>query len=161
MWKRLFWTSNDAVLTWIRFCLGIVILPHGLQKVFGLFGGGGIDQTLATMSHLGIPPYLGLVVIATEFLGAIALIVGCVGRLAALAVGVEMVVAACLVHLPNGFFMNWSGTQKGEGFEYHILMVGLATVTLIKGSGAFSVDREITRILDRNLTQDGRHLRAA
>jgi putative oxidoreductase len=161
MWNKIFWTSNDPVLTWIRVCLGLVILPHGLQKVFGLFGGGGIDGTLVMFSHLGIPPYFGLLAIAAESLGAIALIFGFLGRVAALAIAVEMLVAIYLLHFHNGFFMNWTGAQAGEGFEYHLLAIGLAAATVIKGAGAFSVDREITLILDRHRTQSGRHLRAA
>ena len=57
---------------------------------------------------------------------------------------VMMLGAITMVHLPHGFFMNWSGKQQGEGYEYHLLVIGIAIALLITGAGRWSVDRMIT-----------------
>jgi putative oxidoreductase len=92
-----------------------------------------------------IPAPLAFLAIAAEFFGGIGLLAGLLGRVAAFGIAVNMVVAILTVHLPNGFFMNWSGQQKGEGFEYHLLALGITTVIMVKGSGAWSVDRALTK----------------
>jgi putative oxidoreductase len=140
-WKRLIATDNDHAAAIARLALGIVILPHGLQKATHLFGGYGIGGTLGFFGTLGIPAWAGTLVIAAELLGAIGLITGALGRIAASGLLPVMAGAVLLTHLPNGFFMNWGGTQAGEGFEYHILVIALAVVVIIKGSGSLSVDR--------------------
>ena len=141
MLRRLLETTNDKGALIARVTLGVVMFPHGAQKVFGWFGGHGLSATLETFTaKMGIPAPLALAAIAAESLGALALILGIGGRLAAFGIGVTMVVAATM-HLDNGFFMNWFGQQAGEGYEYHLLAIGLAAVTLVRGSGAFSVDR--------------------
>ncbi|MCX6568283.1 MAG: DoxX family protein [Candidatus Aminicenantes bacterium] len=99
-----------------------MILPHGAQKVLGWFGGGGFTATMRGFeSNFHIPTVFALLAILAESVGAVALIAGFFTRIAALALSVDMLVAIALVHLKNGFFMNWGGTAKGEGFEYHIL----------------------------------------
>ena len=94
--------------------------------------------------QLGIPYIFGLLAVLAEFFGALALIAGTGTRLAALMVGGTIGVAALMVHLPHGFFMNWYGAQEGEGFEYHILVVGMAIASVLLGGGAYSVDRIIS-----------------
>ena len=79
--------------------------------------------------------------IAAEFFGGIGLILGLLGRVAAFGIACVMVVAIVKVSLVNGFFMNWSGQQKGEGFEYHLLVLAMTAAIMIAGSGAWSVDR--------------------
>lgn len=129
----------------IRVILGIVMLPHGLQKVFGWFGGQGISGTLSGFEeHMGIPVALGALVIAAESLGSLGLIVGLLTRVAALGIACVMIGAIVTVHLPNGFFMNWSGQQAGEGFEYHLLALGMALSLMLSGAGRFSLDRRIS-----------------
>jgi putative oxidoreductase len=86
-----------------------------------------------------------LLIICTEFFGGLGLIVGLLTRIAALGIGVEMIGAIFLVHLPNGFFMNWFGTQKGEGFEYHLLTIAMAAALLLRGAGAFSADLALSK----------------
>jgi putative oxidoreductase len=139
--KRLLQTPNDLAMTFARLALGIMILPHGLQKTFGWFGGRGFEATMQGMSE-SFPPFLVLLAIAAELLGGLGLILGALTRIAALGVGVTMAVALTR-HIDNGFFMNWSGKQAGEGFEFHILAIGLALAVLIRGAGAFSIDREL------------------
>jgi putative oxidoreductase len=140
MLDKLFHTPSDYTLTWLRIVAGSVMFAHGAQKVLGWYGGGGYDATLAGFQSMGIPTLLGVLAIATEFFGAIALVVGLLGRLAALGLAIEMLVAVALVHLPHGFFMNWMGMQAGEGFEYHILYIALVAPVIVRGSGALSFD---------------------
>ena len=144
MIKKLLGTDGNLSGTILRVLLGSVMLPHGLQKVLGLFGGAGLKPTLdmfQTAFH--IPVYLALAAILAESLGALALIAGFCTRIAALAIAVDMGVAVYLVHWKNGFFMNWMGNQKGEGFEYHLLAIAVALALVIRGGGRFSVDRAI------------------
>ena len=143
MIKQLLRTNEDWGATVLRIALGIVILPHGLQKTFGWFGGFGVSGTLGYFESIGIPVALGVLVIAAESVGAVALILGIGGRLMAAGIGAVMVGAVITTHLPHGFFMNWSGSQPGEGFEYHLLVLAMVAVLLVKGSGALSVDRKL------------------
>lgn len=144
MIKKLLGTDGNLSGTILRVLLGGVMLPHGLQKVLGLFGGAGLKPTLDTFQTVfHVPIYLALAAVLAESLGALALIAGFCTRLAALAIAVDMGVAVYLVHWKNGFFMNWMGTQKGEGFEYHILAIAVALALVIRGGGRWSVDRAI------------------
>ena len=118
-----------------------VMVAVAMHVVFGLAGYYGFSATMETFTaKMGIPGVLALAAIAAEFLGAIALIVGIGGRVAVFGIGVTMIVAATM-HAGNGFFMNWYGQQAGEGFEYHLLAIGLAAALVVRGSGAFSLDR--------------------
>jgi len=134
-------TDGSFSLLALRVALGIVVLPHGLQKVFGWFGGPGLDGTMGWFASVGIPSLLGILAIAADFAGALGLIAGLGTRIAAFGVGVNMVVAALLVHRPNGFFMNWGGNQAGEGYEFHILAAAMALVLVLGGAGRWSLDR--------------------
>jgi len=137
-------TQSDVAALVARLALAIVILPHGLQKVFGWFGGGGVGNTLIGFRSMGIPTGFAALAIAAEFLGPLGLALGLFGRVAALGIAVVMLTAAWRVHRPVGFFMNWYGKLKGEGYEFHLLALGLASVVLILGSGAYSVDLALT-----------------
>jgi putative oxidoreductase len=145
MLKRLMNTTNDVSLTTLRVVLGVVFFAHGAQKMLGWFGGYGFQGTMGFFEHMGMPAPVAFLVICTEFFGGLWLIVGLLTRIAALGIGVEMIGAIFIVHLPNGFFMNWSGTQKGEGFEYHLLAIAMAATLLLRGAGAFSADRAISK----------------
>ncbi len=124
-----------------RLVLGVVMLPHGLQKTLGWFGGNGFSGTMGFFTEqLGIPWILALLVILTESAGALGLIAGFLTRISALGILAIMIGAVRMAHFPNGFFMNWSGTQAGEGYEYHILAAGLAVILLFTGGGRWSVD---------------------
>ncbi len=145
MLKKLFQTDNDIAGLLARVALGIVILPHGLQKLLGIFGGYGFSGTINYFVSTGLPSTVAFLIIIGESFGALALIIGLLSRIAAFGISLIMLGAIFLVHLPNGFFMNWFGTQKGEGFEYHILALGLGLIILIKGSGKWSVDRILVK----------------
>ncbi len=140
--RTLIKTDDDAAILILRLTLGIVFFAHGAQKLFGWFGGFGFSGTMGFFTaKMGIPAPIAFLIIMAESLGALALIVGFFSRFMAFSIGVDMIGAIFLVHLPNGFFMNFSGKQAGEGFEYHLLAIGLAIAVLIKGSGKCSIDR--------------------
>lgn len=148
MFAQLFSTHADGVFDlltlMLRLALGIVILPHGAQKLLGWFGGYGFKGTMGYFTQtLGIPYALGLLAIAAESFGALALIGGLLTRPAALGIGIVLLTAALLIHRPHGFFINWFGNQRGEGYEYFILAVGIAAVLVITGGGAWSLDRAL------------------
>jgi len=144
--RRLLETNSDISPTIARVVLGLVMLPHGAQKMLGWFGGYGFSGTYGFMTkQLGVPGIFAVLAILAEFVGAIALIAGVASRAAALGIASVMLVAIAMVHLPNGFFMNWTGAQAGEGFEYHLLALALSAIVLVKGGGKHSVDRAVTR----------------
>jgi putative oxidoreductase len=145
MLKKLMATSNDVSFTTLRVVLGVVFFAHGAQKMLGWFGGYGFHGTMGFFEHMGMPAPVAFLIICTEFFGGLGLIVGLLTRVAALGIGVEMVGAIFMVHLPNGFFMNWAGNQKGEGFEYHLLVIAVAAALLLRGAGAFSLDRALSK----------------
>ena len=143
--RALFATSDSTVLTLLRVALGLVMLPHGLQKTVGWFGGYGFSGTMEYFTTgVGIPALFAFLAIAAESAGALGLITGFTTRIAALGVGSVMLVAA-FMHKANGFFMNWTGAQAGEGFEYHILAIAMAAALVIAGGGRFSIDRAIAK----------------
>jgi putative oxidoreductase len=148
---RLLRTEGDLSALLLRLTLALVLFPHGAQKVFGWFGGHGLEPTLQYFQNdLSIPLLFGIVAIAAEFLGSIALLIGFLTRVAAFVVAVEMIVAVHLVHRDFGFFMNWMGGQKGEGFEYHILLFGMCLALMLKGGGIWSIDRVLNARRHRN-----------
>ncbi len=145
-WAALFRTPNESALTIARITLGLVMFPHGAQKLLGWFGGFGFEGTMGFLTQsIGLPWMLGLTVILIEFFGSLALIFGFAGRLMALGIAAVMVGAVLTTHLANGFFMNWSGALPGEGFEFHLLAIGLALAVIVRGSGAWSLDRVLAR----------------
>jgi putative oxidoreductase len=143
--KRLLATNNSGVLLFQRIMLGLVMLPHGMQKLLGWWGGFGWEGTLGHFQGMGIPYIAGALVILGESLGALGLIAGFLTRLCALGIVASQVGAFVMVHLPVGFFMNWDGTQEGEGYEYALLALSLAIPLLIWGGGKASVDRALSR----------------
>jgi putative oxidoreductase len=141
LWKLLR-TPDDRMLFALRIVLGGVMFAHAAQTVFGWFGGAGIGPAMEFFTQrLSIPAPLAALAIGAEFLGSLSLLFGALGRAGAVAIACIMAVAALLVHWPYGFFMNWSGGQAGEGFEYHISAIALASLIAVRGSGAWSVDR--------------------
>jgi putative oxidoreductase len=133
----------------VRLALGIAIFPHGAQKALGLFGGYGFSGTIGFFGTMGMPFILATLVILAEFVGSLGLIAGIGTRFMAFALFVEMTGAMILGgHLHNGFFMNWyKMPNTGEGFEYFILVLGIALAVLIGGSGKFSVDNWLSKKL--------------
>jgi putative oxidoreductase len=132
--------------TVLRVALGAVMFPHGAQKLLGWFGGYGFHGTMGFLTqNVGLPTPLAALVIVAEFFGSIALVLGLFSRAAVVGIISVMIGAIVTTHLPNGFFMNWTGQQAGEGFEYHLLVIAMAIAILIQGSGRYSVDRILSR----------------
>ena len=138
-------TGDSFAATALRLALGIMILPHGLQKTVGWFGGYGFKGTMGYLTGtVGAPWIFAFLAILAESVGAVMLITGFGTRVAALGIGGVMLVAA-LQHRTNGFFMNWTGAQKGEGIEFHLLALGMVVALLILGGGKLSVDSLFSR----------------
>jgi len=145
MLKRLMVTDNNLASTLLRLFLGVVFFPHGAQKLLGWFGGYGFAGTMGGMTKMGLPAAIVFLVILIEFFGAISLIIGFLSRVSAFGILCVMLGAIFTAHLPNGFFMNWTGKQNGEGIEYHLLVIGICLALMVLGSGRFSVDRSMYR----------------
>jgi putative oxidoreductase len=145
MIKKIFQTQDDIVSLLLRLFLGIVFFPHGMQKLFGWFGGYGFSGTLGWFTGtMHVPAIFAVCAILAEGLGSLGLISGFLTRVAAFGITMNMIVAILMVHLSNGFFMNWFGNQKGEGYEYHLLAIAIGIALIIRGGGKWSVDRMIS-----------------
>ena len=142
MLQRLLATENDGATTLLRLALGVVFFAHGAQKMLGWFGGYGFSGTMGLFTGmLHIPAPLAFLAIAAEFFGSIGLLIGFLTRIAGFGILTNMLVAIATLHYRFGFFMNWTGRQKGEGFEFHLLVIAIALYLIIRGAGALSVDR--------------------
>ncbi|HET9055984.1 MAG TPA: DoxX family protein [Chitinophagaceae bacterium] len=146
MKAKIFKTSDNWSDLIIRLTIGIILLPHGAQKMLGMFGGYGFTGTMGFFTGtLHLPWIIGFLVIIIEFVGALALIVGLGSRVWAALTILLMIGIIYTSHLDNGFFMNWFGNQKGEGYEFHLLIIGLSLATLISGSGKYSLDKLLVK----------------
>ncbi len=133
-------TIHDPTLGWVRLAIGLILLPHGAQKLLGWFGGAGYQGTIGFFeAQMGIPPFVSLLVVLTESVGALMLVLGLAGRIAALAVIGNMIGAMLLVNFRNGFF--WTN----QGYEFPLLLVLLSAAVVVRGSGAWSLDLLLTR----------------
>ena len=145
--SRLEMTSDNLAPVLARITLAAVFFPHGAQHVLGWFGGYGFHGTLGWMTGtLGFPAPLAVLALITEITAPVALLLGLGGRVAGLGL-VGLMVGALSTHVSNGFFMNWFGQLPAgsEGFEYHLIAIALASVVVLQGSGAWSLDRVVGR----------------
>lgn len=144
--KAFFQTDDSWAGLILRLTLGLVMFPHGAQKLLGWYGGFGLDGTLGFFTEkMGIPWLIAFLIIMGESFGSLGLLVGFLTRFSAASIGVIMLGAITLVHLPNGFFMNWIGKQAGEGYEYHLLVLGISIALTIIGAGRWSVDQQVAQ----------------
>ena len=128
-----------------RLTLGLILFPHGAQKMLGMFGGYGFSGTMNFFTGtLHLPWIIAFFVIIIEFVGALSFIAGFASRIWSVSTIILFIGIIFTSHLDNGFFMNWFGNQKGEGYEYHLLIIGLSLATLVNGSGKHSIDKIIT-----------------
>ena len=142
-WRALLATDDDKTLLVLRVVFAAVMWPHGAQHALGWFGGYGFSGTYGWMtSTVGVSPPLAVRAIVTELIAPLFLLVGLGGRAAAAGLGTVLAVAAT-THAANGFFMNWTGQQAGEGYEYHLLGIAIAVALVLRGSGALSLDRRV------------------
>ncbi len=148
--KALFKTDDSWPGLILRLTLGLVMFPHGAQKLLGWYGGFGFSGTMGfftDMMHL--PWIIAFLVIIGEFFGSLVLLVGFLTRFSAASLAVIMAGAIVTTHISHGFFMNWFGKQQGEGYEYHLLVIGLGLALLMTGAGKWSVDRLIAEKVER------------
>ena len=140
---------DRAVVDWslliLRVVLGVVFMAHGAQKLFGAFGGPGLAAIVEMMGPLGYLVTIG------EFFGGLGLIVGVLPRFSAASIIVIMLGAISMVHANVGFFMNWAGTQAGEGYEYHLLAIASLLPIVLAGPGRFAISHVLPwpRLVDR------------
>src|SRR5262249_6841322 len=150
MFRKLIATDSDIATAILRLVLGVIFFAHGAQKMLGWFGGYDFSGTMGFFTGMmHIPAAFAFLAIAAEFFGGLGLILGFLTRIAALGITVNMLVAIALVHGKVGFFMNWGGTQKAEGFEYHLLVLAMAIFLMIRCGGALSIDRALASGLSR------------
>ena len=144
--KKIFQTNESHATTILRIVLGLILFPHGAQKLLGWFGGYGFTGTMGFLTgSVGLPWILAFLVIAIEFFGALALIFGFATRIAAFGIISLFTGIIFSSHFQNGFFMNWTGQLKGEGYEFHLLVIGIAIALLVSGAGKWSVDYALQR----------------
>lgn len=128
-------SAVDWALLVARVFVGVVFMAHGAQKLFGAFGGPGLAAFVQMLGPLGYLVAVG------EFFGGLGLVLGFLSRFSAASIILIMLGAIVTVHGKVGFFMNWAGNQAGEGFEYHLLAIGILLPVLIAGPGRFAVGR--------------------
>ncbi len=146
--KTLFRTDEAWSSLILRVMLGVVLFPHGAQKLLGWYGGFGFSGTLGFFTGtMHLPWIVAFLIIIGESFGSLGLLLGFLTRFTAASVTVIMLGAIAMVHWPNGFFMNWFGKQAGEGFEYHLLVIGMSLALMIAGAGKWSVDGTIAKKL--------------
>jgi putative oxidoreductase len=142
---RLLTTDESLAPTILRLALAVTMFPHGAQKLLGWFGGYGFEGTMGFLTEqIGMPWVAALGVVMLEFFGPLLLLVGLGTRLIGLGFAGIMVGAVATVHLSHGFFMNWSGQQAGEGFEYHLLVIGMSLALAVTGAGRWSLDKKLS-----------------
>ena len=142
MFHKLLATDDNGGTTILRLVLGAIFFAHGAQKMLGWFGGYGFTSTMGFFTNvMHIPALFAFLAIAAEFFGGLGLILGFLTLIAALGVFSTMIVAIAMVHHQVGFFMNWTGAQKGEGYEYHLLVLAVTVFLMIRGAGSYSMDR--------------------
>jgi putative oxidoreductase len=132
-------TDADYLCTFLRIIAGVIIFPYGMQKIFGWFDGPGIKGSLEQLTARKIPQVIAWLIIIGQSFGSIALILGFMGRVAAGGLFI-IFTGALIVHLPDGWTLNWFGEKNGEGIEYFVMLLSLLLIIILKGSGALSID---------------------
>ncbi|MBS0029041.1 DoxX family protein [Chitinophaga sp. 22321] len=139
-------TDNSWTGLVLRLTVGIVLFPHATQKMFGWFNGPGLSGEMKFMTGpAGLPVFIAILAIIIECAGMAMLLAGVGTRVAAMGIFV-LFTGMISFHWKNGFFMNWFGKLPAgqEGFEYHLLVLGICIVLFIVGGGRYSVDQWLT-----------------
>jgi putative oxidoreductase len=127
----------------LRLALGTVFIAHGAQKLFGIWGGGGLSSTAGGFAQLGLEPSYALAIAAgaAEFGGGLLLVLGAFTVPSAAVLLMVMLVAVWKVHLANGFFLNWNNVPgQGHGFEFNLALMAALVCLMLTGPGALSID---------------------
>lgn len=143
--SKMLQTTNDWYPLILRSTLAIVMWPHGAQLLLGWFGGYGFTGTMEYFIQTGLPWVIGFLVILIQFFGSLFILAGLFTRLASfgmLVIGVGMIFSG---HIEHGFFMNWFGNQQGEGFEFHLLLLGICAALILTGGGKLSIDKKLSQ----------------
>ncbi|GAB0156800.1 DoxX family protein [Chryseobacterium sp. Alg-005] len=150
MKNKIFNTNKDWTGLVIRLTLGLIMFPHGAQKMLGWFHGPGFSREMEHLTGpMHLPWVISILVIVIEFFGAISLLIGWASRLWAVTFIILFLGIIFTAHVEHGFFMNWFGNQKGEGYEYHLLVIGLCMALVLNGSGKYSVDQLISKYMTK------------
>lgn len=138
MLQKIFQNCKEYHLLPIRLALGWIFIAHGGQKLFGLWGGAGLQGMAGSLESMGMKPAMlwALLAAGGEFFGGLAVLLGIYARWGAFFIIIVMTVAIALVHGKRGFFM------ENHGFEYNVALLGLAFSILFAGSGRFSIKRD-------------------
>lgn len=137
--------NADTVPLILRFTFALVLWPHGAQLLMGLFGGGGYEASMKFFASIGLPAIIAFLNIFLLFIGTLFILAGLLTRLFASAFVILVLGMIFKAHVPFGFFMNWFGNQKGEGYEYHLLVIGILVCLIISGPGKKSLDYLISQ----------------
>ncbi|MCE3227363.1 MAG: hypothetical protein K0S32_1914 [Bacteroidetes bacterium] len=130
----------------VRLSIAIVMWPHGAQLLLGWFGGYGFKGTMVFLQEeSGLPWIAAFLVIMIQFFGSLFILVGLFTRLCAYAMFIIVIGMIFNGHTEHGFFMNWFGSQKGEGYEFHLLLLGLCISLILTGGGKISLDSIIRK----------------
>ncbi len=140
MFRKLVATHREFILSIVRLVVGVIFFYHGAQKMLGWFGGLGFTRQMAAFEARHFPAAVAILPIFAEFFGGLGLILGFLTRIAAFGLFCDMIAAMVLVTGPNGFSMNWSGRQAGEGIEFSLMAVAIMLLFMVRGGGALSLD---------------------
>lgn len=137
--NRVLLTDSSFTSLALRLSAGTIFVAHGAQKLFGSFGGYGLEGTGQWMASVGLEPgyLMALAAGSAEFFGGVALLIGLLTRPAALMLALTMLVAILTVHLPNGLFMD------NGGYEFGLALLGISVALVFNGGGKFSLDRKL------------------
>lgn len=135
--QRLLATDNSVAPLVLRVAAGVIFAAHGAQKLFGLFGGYGLEGTGQWMGSIGLAPgyLMALLAGSAEFFGGLALLLGLLVRPSALVLAVTMAVAIATVHLEKGLFM------ANDGYEFGLALLAISVALVLSGGGRLSLDR--------------------
>lgn len=139
--KSIIATQNVLGPTILRIGIGLTLMPHGAQKLFGWFGGYGLTNTAQWMDSIGLSPGIVMATLAgsAEFFGGLALVLGLLTRPAAVVTAFTMLVAIFSVHFENGFFLS------NNGYEYAFALFIASASLALSGGGRYSIDHQLTK----------------
>lgn len=142
--KKLMESNDSFAPLALRIPIGIIFMAHGAQKLFGWFGGYGLEGTGGWMESIGLAPgfLMALLAGSAEFFGGLFILLGLLTRLSSVALAFTMVVAIFSVHFANGLFMS------NNGYEFGLALLAASVSLAISGGGRLSID---SKLLSKNV----------